>query len=311
MKVFLAVLVLGCSTLSFAGKNLIYGLDNRKDIFEVTNPLFLKLAKATAAMVRVNTFQYTSVQKVFDIGGVNTLERAQNVCASEKFSEQPAAATCSGFLVGPDTLVTAGHCFKAFDLPENVCKNFVWVFDYHMKSATHDPTKNIPLENIYLCKKVIAAKLDTEVDYAVIKLDRKVLNREPLKFRTTGKVSSDAKLVVIGHPSGLPSKVSDDGKITRNTDLHKFSTNLDTFQGNSGSAVFDATTGVVEGILIQGRTDYLPSNPNQPESCKVVNRCDNDGNKCSAGYDFGAVAFGEVIFRITSTVTDIQASLKQ
>ena len=48
-----------------------------------------------------------------------------------------------------------------------------------------------------------------------------------------------------------------------------FSANLDTYGGNSGSAVFNANTGVVEGILVRGATDYV-SDPSQG-GCRVSN----------------------------------------
>jgi V8-like Glu-specific endopeptidase len=291
-------------------KDVIYGQDNRKDLYQVENPLQLKLASATAGMIQMSKFARTKAYGILALGSAPTLEIGQNVCASEAFSQQPIAATCSGFLVGPDTLVTAGHCYKSFDTPENVCKNFAWVFDYNMAAEDHDPTKNIPLKNIYLCKQIVAAKLDETLDYAVIKLDRKVVERTPLKYRTTGKIKKDASLLVIGHPSGLPTKISDGAIITRNNEPTRFSTTLDTFQGNSGSAVFDAKTGQLEGILIQGKSDYQLSIPDNEKSCKVVNQCDENGQNCSAGIDQGTVAYGEVVLRLSVVLKDINAALE-
>jgi V8-like Glu-specific endopeptidase len=310
MKKLITLSLLSFPVLTLASPNVVYEEDNRKDVFEVTNRAYLELARSTAGMIRVDSFETTGTKNVFNIENPTTLEDGQNVCPTEKFAEQFTTPICSGFLVGPDTLVTAGHCYKSFDNPYNVCKSFAWVFDYNMTSEKHDPTKNIPLDNIYLCEKVIAAKLDHQNDFAVIKLDRKVINRKPLQFRASGKVDSGANLVVIGHPSGLPTKISDGGKVTNNSHPTTFSANIDTFQGNSGSAVFNADTGLVEGILIQGKTDYHPSISNMPGSCKVVNKCDRVGNNCSAGNEFGQVAFGEVVLRITSAVPSIETSLK-
>jgi hypothetical protein len=116
--------------------------------------------------------------------------------------------------------------------------------------------------------------------------------------------------VVIGHPTGLPTKISPEGKITRNVEKYTFSANLDTFHGNSGSAVFDANTGVVEGILIQGRNDYVPSRSNDPKSCMIVNKCDENGKRCSAGNEGGTVAFGEVVLRIETIAGRVKEALK-
>lgn len=311
MKTLTAItLILGLSTAN-ASIKVIYGEDNRKDVYQVSNAMHLTLAQATAGMIHLGKVAKSPSAGVLDLSNTSTLEAGQNVCPTEAFSQQLTAATCSGFLVGPDTLVTAGHCFKSFETPESVCKSFAWVFDYNMTSETHDPTKDISIKNVYLCKKVVVAKLDSNDDYAVIKLDRKVLGREPLKFRTSGKIADTTSLVVIGHPSGLPTKISDGGKVTRNVENTRFSTTLDTFHGNSGSAVFDSKTGIIEGILIQGKNDYRPSISGNPWSCKVVNKCSDNGTNCSAGQDNGGVMWGEVVLRITQATADINLALKQ
>ena len=289
-----------------AGPKVVYGIDNRKDVFETSNQLHLKLAMSTAAMVEKSKMT-KSVLNSFDLSETRTLERSMNLCASEKFSQQPLAATCSGFLVGKDTIVTAGHCYKSFDLPQNVCKNFAWVFDYNMKSVSHDPTKSISIANIYHCKSVARVVLDNQMDYAIIKLDRPVVGRSPLKFRTSGKIDPKAPLMVIGHPSGLPTKISDGARITQNNEPTRFSTTLDTFQGNSGSAVFNSQTGQVEGILIMGKNDYVPNNRFAP-TCMVVNKCDENAMNCTGGAEPGTVDKGEVVLRIEKIASFIASA---
>jgi hypothetical protein len=157
---------------------------------------------------------------------------------------------------------------------------------------------------------VVAAVLDINLDYAVIKLQRPVTNRAPLTYRTTGKISQSQSLVVIGHPSGLPTKITDGGKVTLNVERTKFSTNLDTFHGNSGSAVFDAKTGIIEGILIQGKTDYLPHDLKNPNSCMIVNKCDELANNCSTGpEEMNPVKWGEVVLRMDQVIPAIQKAM--
>ncbi len=74
-------------------------------------------------------------------------------------------------------------------------------------------------------------------------------------------------LVVIGRPSGLPTKVADGAQVRSVNDVFLVA-NLDTYGGNSGSAVFNAVTGVVEGILVRGDTDYVY---NAQLGCRVSN----------------------------------------
>lgn len=304
------VLTAQSALASTAGIKGVYGKDDRQDLYQVSNALHLKVAKANAGMIHKGMFSKAATLNVFDLNPkyLTTLEESENLCTSEKFGKQMTAPRCSGFLIGPDTLITAGHCYASDGNPAKDCKDYAWVFDYDLATASKNPTKNIPMTNIYSCKSISSVKLDGLYDFAVVKLDRKVVGREPLKIRTSGKISNSAALIVVGHPNGLPTKIGT-GKITLNTEATRFSTNLDTFHGNSGSAVLDATTGVVEGILIQGKNDYTPSIRGNQKSCKVVNLCDDQANNCSAGLEEGTILRGEVVLRIQSLAAEIKKAL--
>ena len=171
--------------------------------------------------------------------------------------------------MGEDLLVTAGHCMQS----QEDCSYYNWVFGFKKKWDGHIATE-FSLENVYSCQKILVSKYDPigKKDYALIKLDRPVLERKPLSFRRNGKIDNEAELVVIGHPSGLPTKIADNARVRDNGDPLFFNANLDTFQGNSGSAVFNKKTGVVEGILVRGDTDYVTE-----DSCMVINRCEDHG----------------------------------
>ncbi len=78
--------------------------------------------------------------------------------------------------------------------------------------------------------------------------------------------------MVIGHPAGLPTKVSGGAKVRDAGPTGHFVANLDTYGGNSGSAVFNAKTGLIEGILVRGEIDYTWRG-----GCKVSNTCADDG----------------------------------
>ena len=236
---------------------VIYGEDNRIETYEASR-FEQKLAKSTAGMI--------SSIKMIKVGTnymlpPYTIEKEMGLCKDERFSDQPSAVVCSGFLVGPDLLVTAGHCITTQD----DCNKVSWIFDYQVKEKTNKTDILIPAANVYKCGKVIEAKLETtkdgrKIDYSLVRLDRVVKGRKPLKFRTTGKVKLNQDIVVIGHPSGLPQKVAGGAKVLLNDKENYFQTNLDTFGGNSGSAVFNADTGEVEGILVRGAKDYEKDN---------------------------------------------------
>lgn len=297
-KITCLLLTVLAAPLAHAEIDVVYGQDNRLDIYQSKNTVLQSVAKSTAAMMPAAQFTKAAKDGFFNLKGAKTLEDADNICPSEAFSQQPAAAMCSGFLVAPDILITAGHCYKSFSTPEAVCKSFVWVFDFKMASEKADPTQNIAIQNIYLCKEIIKAELSQGNDYSIIRLNRAVTGRSPLKFRSSGKIADKTAIAVVGHPSGLPSKISDGGKVINNSNSSMFVTNLDTFHGNSGSAVVDASTGLVEGILVQGKTDYVPSKKSDANSCKVVNKCDDNGQNCASGDE--KTPPGEMVFRISN-----------
>lgn len=278
---------------------VIYGEDNRVDVYASTNAIHKQVALSTAGMI--SNSQLISWSGKFQIQDFKTLEDSENVCPTEKFSQQPTVAICSGFLIAPDLIVTAGHCVQPSMFNMNPCANFSWVFDYKMNDEKNINFSSIDSNNVYRCNKVIASKLDNNslMDFAVIKLDRPVIGRTPLKIRKAGSVVKGQSLAVIGHPTGLPQKIAT-GNVLKSEHPNYFVTNLDTFHGNSGSVVIDSATGVVEGILVRGKTDYVPSILSNPESCQIVNKCDSTGVRCSAvGQDLD----GEHVTRISSILS--------
>jgi V8-like Glu-specific endopeptidase len=270
MKLWMPIILLACLVLpqAFSSEDkVVYGEDDRLDIHEVKDALYLDLATSTAAMIPPSALTKTGSKMV--IKG-STLED-RGICKSAKFSQQITAAFCSGFLVGPDLLVTAGHCVKN----NSDCRKFRWVFGYGIEDKKKT-TFEVDSDDVYSCSKVISQSLDnrTSDDFALIKLDREVTGRTPLEVRTKGKIEKGTEILVIGHPTGLPTKVAAGARVRKNNKMTYFSSNLDTFGGNSGSAVFDAETGVVEGILVRGETDYVY---NRELGCRVPKVCTDTG----------------------------------
>lgn len=256
---------------------IIYGQDDRVDVIEYGDATFRNKAKSVAGMVRASELQISGTTTTdrrdpnfirstsreettfeFDLG--RTLERSMNVCPEERFAEQTTLPVCTGFLVAPDVLVTAGHCVPN----QNACRDFVWVFDYL------EGTTEIPANNVYRCREVLSQRqtlgIFKKIDYAVIRLDRRS-DRAPLQYRRSGRASRGDDVLVIGHPSGLPMKIADNATITVTTP-NTFRADLDTYGGNSGSPVFNQQTGLVEGVLVSGAQDYV----RDPRGCLVSER---------------------------------------
>jgi len=163
---------------------------------------------------------------------------------------------CSGFLVAEDIVVTAGHCYDESDIA-----NTRFVFGFVMLDAT-TPETVVNANQVYSGIEVISQVLtDTAEDYAVVRIDRPVTapGAVPLEFRQSGTIAIGTQIGVIGHPTGLPTKIAfgEQTTVRGNSESAIFTANLDTYGGNSGSPVFDAATGVVEGILVRGAADFI------------------------------------------------------
>jgi V8-like Glu-specific endopeptidase len=282
MKMSVLIIALFFSFGTFAKNKIIYGDDNRLESFEVDSE-WQSLASAVAG-----AFTSRDIKKddeyTYTITPSGTLGSG-GVCSDQKFVKQPTAAFCSGFLISEDTLITAGHCVESFFGLGDICDQTTWVFDYKMENAGSIDLK-VDSSNVYSCKSIVKYLVEdhtsgTGTDYAVVKLDRKVTGRKVLKVRTKGSVVAGDKLVVMGHPSGLPMKISGGAKVQINTSKAYFEANLDTFGGNSGSPVVNAVTKEVEGILVRGKVDYVRRSGENNSSCEAVNVCGDDGKNCS------------------------------
>lgn len=259
---------------------IIYGEDNRVDVTE-TDAKIQALGKAVAG--RVMNFSFKRDDNKISFEDVLTLSHPMSarVCSSERFADQPTVADCTGFLVGEDLLVTAGHCMVPFgqsvrNQGTRDCESFSWLFDYKSDAVL----ESMDGSQLYGCKEVVAGEYTDELDYAIIKLDRKVSDRTPLKVRKEGKLTLGQSIFVMGHPSGLPLKYADGARVFE-TEATYFATNLDTFGGNSGSPVFNKDTLEVEGILVRGDTDYVVTTDENGERCRKVNVCDKNRENCT------------------------------
>lgn len=263
LNLVLAVIFILISSMAHASKDqidVVYGEDNRVEAYQ--RPELLKQSRAVAAMVAKKQFTLeTFIGYQIDAA---TQELEYDLCESERFSQQPILAECTGFLVAKDVIMTAGHCVTNM----NDCNSFNWVFGYEMNARQGNP-KELDRNNVYQCKSIISRSLNNGIDYAIIKLDR-VTDREPLKLAPVGQMAPvGSSLMMMGYPSGLPLKITDNAQVLK-WEKHLLITNLDAFHVNSGSPVFDAKTNLVVGILVAGADDYK----NSSRGCMVVNTLD-------------------------------------
>jgi V8-like Glu-specific endopeptidase len=251
-----------------SAQTLVYGVDDRQDYYQ------LKDQQKKECDSVVSLWEASQIQ---DNGnGESQLQTAKfadelSLCENERFREQPIGAFCSGFLVGPDLIVTAGHCVKN----ANDLTNTRFVFGYRMEDESQART-TISNSDIYKGKEIVGRRLDPGKgsDWCIVRLDRPVENHSRFEnIRKSGKIPDSAKVHVIGHPVGLPLKYAGGAWVRDNQNDPYVVCNLDTYGGNSGSPVInDDEPHEIEGILVRGDTDFK-----QVGDCQRSNVCPNSG----------------------------------
>jgi V8-like Glu-specific endopeptidase len=281
MKSLLALSALSLFA-SLPSQAAIFGADNRMPIGP--NTPFHAIQQATAVGL------LSSMEEPGPNGTINLVapNHEGKICASERFVKDPSLSyACTAFLIGPDLLLTAGHCAVNVGVSEHetntFCKAFSWLFDYAPDINGRVKTSGIDPDKVYRCQETIYA-IKEEVapyrDFALIRLNRPVLGRTPLKL-SSDPVKKNDVLSMVGYPLGTPAKSSTNGRVLVNDAAKEIMvTTLDSFEGNSGSPVLNAKKEVV-GILIGGfPSDSFLDDP--VKGCKVLNRCDENGLNCKA-----------------------------
>jgi V8-like Glu-specific endopeptidase len=279
--------------------NVIYGSDTRIDLYQTDDSRLLSLADSTLAL-----FQAGSVTLDGGVAKLATQNYGQSMglCKEEPFFEQGTGAFCSGSLVAPDVIMTAGHCVTSAD----DCANIKFVFGFAVKAKGVE-TDSVPATEVYGCKELIGRQqVNDGADWALVRLDRPVAGHAPLKLDLTGKIAKGDEVLVIGHPSGLPVKIAGGAHVRDASNDGFFVANLDTYAGNSGSAVFDAETGLVEGVLVRGETDFVDKG-----DCKVSNVCPVDGCRGEDVTKILNVADKIPAARLRSRVAELQPTIAQ
>lgn len=273
-------------------QKVIYDVDDRKEIYDLVDQMILNNADSV-----VGIFNFDQIISNGD--GTSKLvtrsyKEAQRLCSDEPFVDQPVGPHCTGFLIAPDIIATAGHCI---DGTNYLMKRFVFGFQMINRSLAKLVISD---SSIYQAIGIIDRRLESNgSDYAIIRLDRPVTGRKALKLNRKGKIADKEGLYVIGHPSGLPKKFADGANVRDNSASTHFVANLDTYGGNSGSPVFNSNTHEVEGILVRGENDFVLIN-----GCARSQVCPSTGCK---GEDVTRVSeFIEKVPKENSTTNSLE-----
>lgn len=235
----------------FAKDKAIYGDDGRLEYFQTTDSNLQSLFAATAVQIRRDHFSFSDLG--IKLNYHQTVGEENTLCSDQPYVHQPNPGECSGFLIAPDLLVTAGHCVR----DEEECRQYKWLFDFYYSNEYQDLSIFSP-QSLHSCSEIVAQEFQSgkRDDYAIIRISPKVTDRPALRWRTSGEIGLGEDIFAIGYPLGIPAKMTGIAQVQKNGNRYYFTANLDTFVVNSGSAVFNAKTHEVEGILVRGGEDF-------------------------------------------------------
>lgn len=284
---FWGIALWGLLLWSFAAQATIYGKDDFMDVLLTQDEALIQASRSVA----IRTIKSDDIL----LGIFHSRQfKDRSICLDQRFVEQPIDGACTGFLVAPDLIMTAGHCVLTGD----DCRNAAWVFDYVVDSEDQSEIRSVP-QNVYSCKERVRFSYANRLDYAVIRLDRPVEGRQALTLQEKPPVHKGMELTAITAPQGLPLKYSR-GVVIDDAGENFFATNVDVMRGSSGGPIFNAETMEVVGLVAQGEHDFK-MRMTDTEFCNEMLVCPETG--CE-GEDNLRGALGEDVTRISQIPLD-------
>ena len=246
---------------------VVYGEDDRQDVYAHPDEALRDLTRQSiVSRVRLSRIDRSDPEG-FTFGD-RLLGESLNLCEGERFADQVRAGGCSGTLIGPRTVMTAGHCIDA-----DRCHDYAFVFDRFYRAEGELET--VTAEDVYPCRRLLAWADDDDADFAVVELDRRVTpDRVAVPVSAIEPLPVDTPLTMIGFPNGIPAKIDTGGRVVDSGEApwRRLDATVDAFGGNSGSGIFNADRHLV-AILEGGRTDYIDA---EDAECRLVNDLPDD-----------------------------------
>jgi hypothetical protein len=250
IALFLGVAPAHAQDVGFIEQPAILGNDDRQQWFE---------AGSLQSVVQASTVMLvpaSSIGSGNEVRSRTTRSARHSLCPDEAFACEEVLGSCSGTLIDGHTVVTAGHCFSSLASIRagGSCSGTAVVFNWRMESGDRR-AQVLRSRDVYYCHEMLAAHYrpgTLEPDFAVftIKRDRNGSAATPVgaPYRpaaiSTARRSSGT-VYTVGHPSGIPVKVSPGSLVTfsgASSQIRFGTEGADVFPGNSGGGTFFGST---------------------------------------------------------------------
>jgi hypothetical protein len=267
--VALTILLSGCGfavePTNQVESEIVYDADDRREYFEIDEAeVRARTGSSVVALVSREWLRWRGQDVLID---APSWGEVSDLCPSERFADQPAAAFCSGVLVDWDLVLTAGHCLRLLSLDD-----FVVVFGYYYAAPE---ALTIRDSDVIEPSEIVSEALDPptvepRLDYGWLRLSRLARSpRAPAALRLgQNALAVGDRIVSAGTSGGLPLKI-DTGATVRGVraQLDYFVADADTTMGASGGAAFDRDWALA-GVLARGGQDLSRTEA----GCKVTVR---------------------------------------
>ena len=251
--------------------------DDRAEYFAITDEMIKQSCEGVVAIFmedKLNDHGNGAYSPIDHYTAVECEGYRRPLCSTEKYYGQPNGAILSGVLVAEDIVATTNHYLPGDDDINRV----FFVFDFRLTKAQQQVI--IPIENVFRGKCVIKRSVGT-VDFALIRLERKASANRVRKITSELGSLNGHSAYVLGHPCGLPLKYGGTAALRKTDKPEIFLADFDTYNGNSGSPIFDCVSHKVVGIVVRDKVkDFKPNGNNTCCKSRVEASSLVSGDEC-------------------------------
>ena len=225
--------------------------DSRIELYQLQDDIdwqfYMLVTSTSVGMVIPRDQLHKITEDYYQMDSGNTLRQRFNLCGNIPFSTQPSVGIGTAFITDKTTMMTAAHVMN------EPVERYAIVFGFELNNQLGIVDHIIHKTNIFFPKTKLQSL--AALDVMTFEVDRP-FDRLPLTMGNSRQLAEGHEVYMIGHPAGIPKKITANAGIMDNQHPQYFYTSLDSFRGNSGAPVFDFYNNTVIGVMVSGGLDY-------------------------------------------------------